>query len=562
MLVDTDGNGNLDLVAGNFRQTNRLYLNSGTANSFSGVTGSDISSDAQNNLSIALADMDRDGDLDLVAGISGTNRLYLNNGTSDPFNGITGSNISSDTQQTYSIALGDVDGDGDLDLVAGNHDNRNRLYLNNGTSDPFSGVTGSDITIEVHATCSIALGDVDRDGDLDLVAGNWGQTNRLYLNNGSVDPFNGVTGTDISSDAHYTTSIALGDVDGDSDLDLVAGNYYYGQTSRLYLNNGSTDPFFGVSGTNISSDIQPTNSLALGDVDGDSDLDLVAGNTFQANRLYLNNGTEDPFSGVTGSDISGDVHNTYSIALSDVDHDGDLDLVAGNYGTNRLYLNNGTSDPFYEVIGADISSDAHYTTSIALGDVDGDGDLDLLAGNLNQPNRLYLNNVSADPFNSVTGSNISSDAHDTISIALGDVDRDGDLDMVAGNYGEVNRLYLNNGTAAPFSMATGLDISSDAHYTTSIVLGDVDGDGDLDLVAGNYGEVNRLYLNNGTEDPFSGVTGSDISGDVHNTYSIALSDVDHDGDLDLVAGNYRNQPPVLEQRHDGSIFRGDRLGYQ
>jgi hypothetical protein len=74
------------------------------------------------------------------------------------------------------------------------------------------------------------------------------------------------------------------------------------------------------------------------------------------------------------------------------------------------------------------------------------------------------------------------------------VDGDGDLDLVAGNYGQTNRLYLNNGTASPFSGVTGSDISSDTYQTISIVLGDVDGDGDLDLVEGNYVQTNRLYL--------------------------------------------------------------------
>ncbi len=146
---------------------------------------------------------------------------------------MTGSDISSDANDTISIALVDLDRDGDLDLLAGNFEQANRLYLNNGTEDPFNGVIGSDVSSDEHATMTIALADVDRDGDLDLVAGNWDQANRLYLNNGSPNPFSGVTGLDISSDAHTTASIVLGDVDIDGDLDLVAGNSE--QPNRLYL---------------------------------------------------------------------------------------------------------------------------------------------------------------------------------------------------------------------------------------------------------------------------------------------------------------------------------------
>ncbi len=538
-LGDVDGDGDLDLVTGNEAQTNRLYLNNGSADPFSGVSGSNISSDAQYTQSIVLGDLDGDGDLDLAAGNDGRNRLYLNNGTSDPFTGVTGLDISSDMHRTEFLALGDIDGDGDPDLVAGN-DNRNRLYLNNGTADPFDGVTGSDISSDEDPTSQVALGDVDGDGDPDLVAGNDSTINRLYLNNGTSNPFSGVTGSDISSDAQNTRGTALADVDGDGDLDLVTGNY---TTNRLYRNNGSADPFSGVAGSDISSDVYNNIDIALGDVDGDGDLDLVTGNGITyTNRLYLNNGSLDPFYGVSGSNISSDAHRTETIALGDVDEDGDLDLVAGSYSqTNRLYLNNGTADPFSSVTGTNISSDAHNTWSIALGDVDGDGDLDLVAGNDGQTNRLYLNNGSADPFNGVSGSDISSDAHATRFIVLADVDEDDDLDMVAGNYVQANRLYLNNGSADPFSGVTGSDISGDVDQTTCVKLGDVDGDGDLDLVAGNTGETNRLYLNNGTADPFSGVSGSDISSDAHDTSSIALGDVDGDSDLDLLVGNFFNQ---------------------
>ena len=366
-------------------------------------------------------------------------------------------------------------------------------------------------------TYAVALGDVDRDGDLDLVCANMGAPqgqNKLYCNDGRGG-FHDATSSRFPAAGDSTMALALGDVDGDGDLDLVWANYAYptGQNS-LWLNNGK-GYYKDTTSTRMPRAGDLTYAVALGDVDGDGDPDLLFGNAANQNRLYLNDG-KGTFTDHTAGRMPADQDVTNALVLADLDGDGDPDLVCANSRQNRLYLNDGKG--FFTDATSRLPGDSDETTCLGLGDLDGDGDPDLVCGTAGllagQRNRLYLNDGKGF-FTDATTARTPFGPGMTRSLVLGDLDGDGDLDLVCGNQ-DRNRLYLNDGRGR-FTDATAI-LPKDEDITYGLALGDLDGDDDPDLVYGNTNvpfipknKLNRVLLNltrqiEGPEPPVTGRT--------------------------------------------------------
>jgi uncharacterized repeat protein (TIGR01451 family) len=341
------------------------------------------------NGSAAWGDYDNDGDLDvLLAGQieyeTGASRVYRNDGGSftDVGAGLT-------AVRAGSAVWGDYDNDGDLDILLTGVDDDNahvsQLYRNDGGSfiDVGAGLVG------VNAS-SVAWGDYDNDGDLDILlagASSSGRASLVYRNDSG-------TFTDVNAGltAVFGASVAWGDYDNDGDLDvLLAGFTSVGSpVSQVYRNDEGAFTDVGAGLTGIAY-----GSAAWGDYDGDGDLDiLLMGEDVDWNvvsHLYRNDdGT------FVDIDASLPGFQDGSVAWGDYDNDGDLDvLLAGWGGTTDVYRNDGPAPgPGWTFASIEAGLVGVNSASAAWGDYDGDGDLDILLtgyGSLGYMTRLYRN---------------------------------------------------------------------------------------------------------------------------------------------------------------------------
>lgn len=285
---------------------------------------------------------------------------------------------------------------------------------------------------------------------------------------------------------HQGVYSAVGDINRDGTADVVTAGVS-GQPTRLLLNRSNAH-FESVDIPGLDPGLQ-TIDVALEDFNGDGWLDLFVANSDEAaNLVFLNSG----FDSFYDSGQALGAANSKSVELADIDADGDIDAVVANVGTDGgegssdgstvVWLNDGSG--FFEVGAAMVPGGEH----VAIGDLNGDGHPDLVGAQAGA-NRIWFN----DGVGGFTESQLQLGDELTSQIVLGDVDNDSDLDILAANWsGDPNTLWLNRGNGDFFDSGIRMDVDLRSEH---IALGDVDIDGDLDLVVANRRDPNRIYLN-------------------------------------------------------------------
>ncbi len=548
---DFDGDGDGDLVFANFDQAD-LYFERVRPAGFVAAPAR-LPVDGVRTKALASGDLDADGDLDLVLGTSihqvashaflgGFELVLLNDGTGAfP----TGRGGWSFQDQTEDLALGDIDGDGDLDLVVANGvsspgpagSELNRLYLNDGVGNFL--ITVGALPFDTDDTTGVALGDLDQDGDRDAVfvnrgfpgTGLQGFTRVLLNTGGTLAP-----AVDLGLATDTMSDVVLADIDGNGALDILAASA--GQQNRAFLNQGAA-AFVEATATVLPLVDDGTLAFASADFDRDGDPDLVAGNVFgQPDVLYRNTG------GVLVAvpNALGGTSGTTAIALADLDGDLDTDLVFASVdGFEQVLLNDGAGG-FRDVTSPQDAA-VRFDASVATGDWSGDGLKDAIV--FGDATRLLANDGTGVLFEAAR---LTPAGGGFGAGGLADVDGDADLDVFVAT-GSGNRLFTNDGAGGFTDASAVFPPALSLVPAVCLGTGDIDGDGTLDVYYGTNEGLKDVLALQGTTGLFTDESAR-LPNDAVFTNHVELADFDGDGltDVFLSAGHF------FTQRNDDRLY--------
>lgn len=557
VLADLDGDGDLDLAVANSDinpsiglpyYTLSVLMNNGDGTFAPRVAYPDLGGDVGlRPVAVAAGDVDGDNDLDLVTANEGDNdvSVLVNNGDgtfqypAHYFASGFGDTPGPLLAKPRSVRFGDIDNDGDIDIAVGYLLTSRISILRNNGDGTFA---PEEVFDTRRSPLFTSLADFNGDGWPDLAVADYADDRiSIKLNDGFGDFLNDDTlGDSYLQDplARAPTFVAIGDWDGDADDDLAvanAGSGGNGSSVSIILNNGNGTFADRVP---LPAGAEPC-SIVTADFNADTRPDLAVVNGLNGNdntvSIMLGNG-EGTFA----------THVPYGVgiaprwvAVGDFDGENGPDLVVANVdysgtGSISVLLNNGDG-----TFAAQTEIAAEHPWAVAAGDLNGDAHADI----------VIAHRVSSNPFITVLAGNGDGTFGAAVtypvpvkwprSLALADLDGDSDLDLVVGltndsNMGEPNvEVFLNDGAGT--LLAGDMPVVTGAGQTDSVAIGDLDGDGILDLALGDSSIHTVSVLLGAGDGTFDAAVTYSRGGGAN--VSVGLSDLDGDGDLDIAATN-------------------------
>ena len=371
--ADMDNDGDIDVLFTGSGFNNAVWFeNSNGQGSFDNhhIVGSTVG-----NEDTKMEDIDGDGDLDIIT--SGSKLKWYKN-----IDGLGefGLKINIDSEcSCETLNINDIDGDGDADIITLDNGGDKITWYKNIDG---LGNYGEEIIIstQVDFPKFVFSGDIDGDGDIDVLSTSSGDDKIAWYEN--IDGQGSFGPQKIIAIVDYPKYLNVADIDNDGDLDVVVA---YSNTISWYENLDGLGQFSTENIVNNNIDIYSTNSLLLEDLDNDDDIDVVF---VSSNNVKWHENTNGLGTFSSETVINTDTERVSKIALEDMDDDDDLDLVlsatADTFDYENKYL------AWYENIDGnfgvkqEISQSDGYSDSLYVGDIDNDNDMDVLASGFNR----------------------------------------------------------------------------------------------------------------------------------------------------------------------------------
>lgn len=506
---------------------------------------------------IATGDLDGDGDPDVALGTEYDNRLawFANDG----LGGFTlGQDIASYNGGVYQVILRDAEGDGDLDLYHSSEFDQIQFYTNNG-----SGVLSLGTELSIGGTTTFGFDRINGDGFEDV----WSVSTSLVQSGAAWASGDGAGGFGTPVNLYlepgtFTKFLAWADIDGDGALDMISSDR---EKNALWYRPNGGNGNFGSSNTIISQSMEQCWNVRTADMDGDGDLDIVAAPAPDFKFCWLENtGTSEwPEHNIKPASTTSPNWSKDMICL-DMEGDGDTDVLCRfTTGVNShavaWRVNDGTGTAFTSGPGVNSYTNSYSGEWLMKGDLNGDLITDHLQffGRITYSQGLpgggFANQVWLDP-------QTYGDAEDG---DIGDIDGDGDMDVLAFfTYPNPGLGFLENNGAMSFAAPQLIPGTQYAHYYPR--LRDMDGDGDLDAFAYSPNAGCLVWYEN---DAGSFPTDHPImAAAVSEAYNAVLaSDLDGDGDVDVLAPSLDPAGggiPMLLLNHGDGTFAPPVLLYE
>jgi hypothetical protein len=495
-VADLDNDGNQEVLFSNSEGSGEIAFWSSSAPRGGAWTKTTIDPSADSVHTLWAADMDRDGDQDVVAASMGAGELRVYENTDGGGTTWTKQVVDPSTASLHNAQVADLGRDGDYDVFGAGYTGQQpaaTVWLNQANPRlSLDDWTYIQVSASHERVFGLAFADVDRTGSTDILSGrHW------YENPGgdltaawTQNAFPQVGGND--PDALLTTN-----VDGDLDLDVIAMSGSGGSVYWLERNTGAAGGWdvtlIGNVGTS-NHGISAQGYRAADLIPGGRDEIIINIDPCYTFEVPANPGAGNwPRVRVIASSSTADE----GIAVGDIDRDGLLDLVGTNGGTGevRWFKNPGDGSGDWQAYQMATISDISFHDRVETGDLNGDGRLDVVVSEENGATsgaETHWLEQPADPTSNAWPVSQIASQGSTNSLRVADVDNDGDLDVVTGEHkGSLAVVVWENDGAGGFSSHS-VGTGKESHFGTKPV--DLDRDGDLDLVSVAWDAPQYLHL--------------------------------------------------------------------